>query len=170
MKYSVTIGGRELEVSVDGSVARLGDADGVEVHLMDLEGTPLRLVTIGGRSYRVLAHRGAEPGQLTLQLAGFRFEVQALDERMRAIRQLAGAASRPSGPASLVAPMPGLVARVLVQPGARVQAGQAVMVVEAMKMENELRAKAAGIVRTVAVTAGSTVEKGALLVEFDPGD
>jgi biotin carboxyl carrier protein len=64
--------------------------------------------------------------------------------------------------------MPGLVVRVLVQPDERVPAGQGLVVIEAMKMENELRAPSAGIVRRVGVTAGSAVEKGALLIELDP--
>jgi pyruvate carboxylase subunit B len=64
--------------------------------------------------------------------------------------------------------MPGLIVRVLVQPGDVVQAGQGVIVIEAMKMENELRASSAGVVRAVSVAAGSAVEKGAVLVEFEP--
>ena len=166
MRYSVTINGEEREVSLDGSLARIDDDERVEAHVVDLELTPVKVATVGGRLYRVIARRGAAQGQFTLELGGFRFEVEVLDERARSIRQLSGAAARPAGPASLVAPMPGLVVRVLVQPGDRVQAGQGVMVIEAMKMENELRTRTPGIVRSVAVTPGSAVEKGALLVEF----
>jgi biotin carboxyl carrier protein len=168
VKYSVRINGEEREVALDGSVAQVGEGDEVEVHVVDVEGTPVKIATIGGRVYRVIARRGASPGHFTLELGGFQFEVEALDERARAIRELSGAAARAAGPASLVAPMPGLVVRVLVQPGDRVQAGQGVIVIEAMKMENELRTRAPGVVRSVAVTPGSAVEKGALLVAFDP--
>jgi pyruvate carboxylase subunit B len=168
MKYLVTINGKELEVTVDGSIAHLEGGGRLAARLADVEGTPIKLATLGDRVYRVLAHRGGAPGQLTLELGGFRFEVEVLDERTRAIRRLSGATSRPGGPAPLVAPMPGLVVRLLVQPGDRVQPGQGVIVVEAMKMENELRAKAAAVVRTVTVAVGSPVEKGAVLVEFDP--
>jgi biotin carboxyl carrier protein len=166
VKYVVTVMGRELEVMLDGSVARAGDVE-TEAHMVEIEGTPLRMVTIGGRVHRVLARRGNSAGQYTVHLDGFRFEVEALDERTRAIKQLAGSAGSPAGPASLAAPMPGLVVRVLVQSGDGVQAGQGVVVIEAMKMENELRASTAGVVRTVLVKPGSAVEKGAVLVEFD---
>ena len=166
MKYVVVVNGEEHEVTVDGSTVRAGDFEG-QSHLADIDGTPLRMVRIGDGVYRVLARRRAHAGQYTIQVAGFRFEVEALDERTRAIRQLAGAAAKPIGPASLTAPMPGLVARVLVQPGDRVQAGQGVVVIEAMKMENELRATTARVVRAVRVTAGSAVEKGTVLVEFE---
>jgi pyruvate carboxylase subunit B len=67
----------------------------------------------------------------------------------------------------LLAPMPGLVVRVNVKAGDTVEAGQGLIVMEAMKMENELRVQAAGRVKTVLVTPGSVVEKGALLIELE---
>jgi biotin carboxyl carrier protein len=70
--------------------------------------------------------------------------------------------------------MPGLVVRVSVAAGDRVEAGQSVVIMEAMKMENDLKAEAAGVVGRVAVESGEAVEKGAVLVEFsaepDPDD
>lgn len=167
MKYVVRIAGREVEVSVDGTSVHSADLDG-EAHVLDIEGTPLRVVTIERRVYRVLARRGSASGQYTIHIDGFRFDVEALDERTRAIRQLAGAAGKATGPTSLAAPMPGLVVRVLVRSGDRVQPGQGLIVMEAMKMENELRATAPSVVRAVRVDAGNAVEKGAVLVEFDP--
>jgi biotin carboxyl carrier protein len=66
--------------------------------------------------------------------------------------------------------MPGLIVRVNVQEGDRVRAGQGLVVMEAMKMENELRASADGIVRRVIVIPGSAVEKGAQLLEMESGN
>jgi biotin carboxyl carrier protein len=166
VKYVVTVNGQELEVTLDGPVAHVGDVE-ADAHVVEIDGTPISVVTIAGRVHRVLARRGTAAGQYTIHLDGFRFEVEAVDERTRAIRRLAGSAARLAGPGSVAAPMPGLVVRVLVQPGERVQAGQGVVVIEAMKMENELRAATAGVVRSVAVHAGSAVEKGAVLVEFE---
>ena len=62
--------------------------------------------------------------------------------------------------------MPGLVARILVNPGQAISPGQGLVVLEAMKMENELRATVPGTVRTIAVAAGQAVEKGQILVEL----
>jgi biotin carboxyl carrier protein len=166
VRYAVTINGRELEITLDGPAVRVGELE-ADAHLVDIVGIPLRMVTIAGRVHRVLARRRPAAGQYTIDLDGYRFEVEALDERTQAIRRLAESAVRPATPASVLAPMPGLVVRVLVQPGERVQAGQAVVVIEAMKMENELRASTAGIVRSVPVMPGSAVEKGAVLVEFE---
>jgi biotin carboxyl carrier protein len=68
-----------------------------------------------------------------------------------------------SGPLRVVAPMPGKIVRVLVRTGEAVQARQPLIVIEAMKMENELRAAAAGTVAEVLVEEGQSVEAGALL-------
>ena len=72
-----------------------------------------------------------------------------------------------TGPKPIRAPMPGLVVRVNVQEGDTVEAGQSVAIVEAMKMENDLKAEGPGRVAAVLVEAGEPVEKGAVLVEFE---
>ena len=72
-----------------------------------------------------------------------------------------------SGPVRVAAPMPGRVLRVQVSPGDEVAAGQGLVVVEAMKMENELRATRAGRVLEVVVREGQAVETGALLVVLE---
>lgn len=77
----------------------------------------------------------------------------------------AGAAAQgTAGPQRVVAPMPGKIVKLLVKPGDRVEARQGLVVVEAMKMENELRSRAAGTVSEVRVTEGASVEAGAILV------
>ena len=77
------------------------------------------------------------------------------------------AGQKAGGPTTLKAPMPGLVVRVAVEAGAKVEAGAPLVVLEAMKMENELRATSAGVVKGVKVKAGQAVEKGQVLVEFE---
>jgi biotin carboxyl carrier protein len=116
--------------------------------------------------YRLVARRGGARGAYGISIDGRRFAVEALDERTRAIRDLSAASAAAAGPAPLVAPMPGLIVRVNVAPGEEVQAGQGLVVMEAMKMENELRASSAGTVVAVRVTPGTAVEKGAVLVEL----
>jgi pyruvate carboxylase subunit B len=166
MKYIVTLGDRRVTVDVG--------PDGVEVDgqprsasLADIEGTPVRLVTIGDEVHRVVVRRREGRGHYHLWLDGFTYEVEALDERTRVIRDLTAAAAGPAGPQPLVAPMPGLIVRVNVQPGDDVTPGQGLVVMEAMKMENELRAAGAGKVKAVRVSPGTAVEKGAVLVELE---
>lgn len=166
MKYFVRINEQEHEVLLDGEGVHL-DGDDIAAQVSPVEGTPVRMVTIGNEVHRVVVRPGASRGVYTLWLDGWRFEVEALDERTKAIRDLSGASAGPSGPAPLKAPMPGLIVRVNVQVGDRVQAGQGIVVMEAMKMENELRATAAGKVKAILATPGTAVEKGALLVELE---
>lgn len=166
MKYTVRFADVEREVEVDGEEVEI-DGERIRAHVAEIEGTPVRLLSIGDEVQRVIVRRGAARGQYTLDVGGFRFQVEALDERTRAIRELSGAASRAMGPAALVAPMPGLIVRVNVQEGDRVQAGQGLVVMEAMKMENELRASAAGTVKRIIVAPGTAVEKGATLLEME---
>jgi biotin carboxyl carrier protein len=165
MKYLVDVNGQRIVVELDGAHAEL-DGERVEVSLTHVAGTPVRLVRIGEQVHRVVARRGGARGVWQLDVDGARVEAEALDERMRAIKDLTAATAKASGPAPLVAPMPGLVVRVNVAVGDTVVAGQGLVVVEAMKMENELRAAAAGVVVGIRAAAGTAVEKGAILVEL----
>jgi pyruvate carboxylase subunit B len=166
MKYFVRVNDEDHEILLDAAGVHV-DGEDVAAQVMPVDGTPERMVTIGDEVHRVVVRPGATRGAYTLWLDGWRFEVEALDERTRAIRELSGASAGPSGPAPLKAPMPGLIVRVNVQVGDQVQAGQGIVVMEAMKMENELRATAAGKVKSVLATPGTAVEKGALLVELE---
>jgi len=166
MKYIVTLNGVRHEVSLDGGTATL-DEQQVSAQAADVAGTPLRVVTIGDEVHRVVVKRGKGRGIYSLWVDGYRFEAEALDERTRAIRDISAATAKPAGPAPVVAPMPGLIVRLNVAVGDTVAAGQGVVVMEAMKMENELRATSAGRVRSIAVTVGIAVEKGMTLVELE---
>jgi pyruvate carboxylase subunit B len=165
VKYVVTVGGNRVEVAIDGEGLWVA-GERVVARLAEVAGTPVKVVTIGDRVHRVVAQRGESRGQYSLWIDGHRYDVEALDERTRAIRDLSGSSAQPSGPAPLVAPMPGLIVRVNVQVGDPVQAGQAVVVMEAMKMENDLRTQSSGIVSALRVKPGDAVEKGAVLVEL----
>ena len=150
----------------EGSVAYEGESN-APAELADIAGSPVRMVRIGSDVFRVVAEKREGRGRFSLWVDGHRFEAEALDERRRALRDLTGAAAGPTGPAPIVAPMPGLIVRINVVPGDTVEAGQGVVVMEAMKMENELRATAPGRVRSVDVAPGTAVEKGALLVSLE---
>ena len=166
MKYVVDVAGELVEVSVDGGTVRI-DGEELTASLAELPGTPVALLTLDGAVHRVIVTRGDARGRYSLSMDGRRYDVEALDERTRAIRELSKASAAATGPAPLVAPMPGLIVRVHVEVGATVQPGQGLVVMEAMKMENELRAVAGGVLRAVRVTPGTAVERGATLVELE---
>jgi acetyl/propionyl-CoA carboxylase alpha subunit len=167
VKYIVQLNDQRKAVSIGPEGVRYEDEAAVHGELSDIEGSPVRMVKLGTHVYRVVAEKRQGKGRYTLWVDGHRFETEALDERTRSIRDLSAANAGPTGPAPIIAPMPGLIVRVNVSVGDRVEAGQGLVVMEAMKMENELRATAAGTVKSVEVTPGTAVEKGALLVGLE---
>ncbi|MHB1224384.1 MAG: acyl-CoA carboxylase biotin carboxyl carrier protein subunit [Gemmatimonadaceae bacterium] len=166
VKYIVDLGGERVDVVLDDGRATVGES-GADARVVEVPGTPVRLVTIGDTVHRVIARRGGARGSYTLWVDGWRYDVEALDERRRAISDLSAASGQASGPAPLTAPMPGLIVRVAVAVGDVVAAGQSLVVMEAMKMENELRATAAGTVARIHAAEGSAVERGMVLVELE---
>lgn len=171
MKYFVTIDDRELEVTVEGDRVTV-DGTVVRAELTAVPGTPLNQLTIDGKTLHWPMERapdGGGGGRWVVAPLGESWDVEVLDERARHIRGLTGSGQRKSGENVLKAPMPGLVVRVEVEPGQAVVAGQGIVVLEAMKMENELRASAAATVAAVRVVPGATVEKGEVLVEYSLG-
>jgi biotin carboxyl carrier protein len=167
MKYSVQLNDQRKTVSIDPDGVRYENGAPVHAELSDIEGSPVRMVKVGTNVYRVVAEKNQGQGRYTLWIDGYRFDTEALDERTRSSRDISAANAVPVGPAPIIAPMPGLIVRVNVNPGDQVTAGQGIVVMEAMKMENELRATAAGTVRSVEVSPGTAVEKGALLVALE---
>jgi pyruvate carboxylase subunit B len=165
MKYAVDVNGTRVDLALAEGGVQFGDTF-VGAHLSELEGTPVQLVELEGEVHRVVVRRGETRGSYTLWINGHRYQVEALDERTRTIRDLTAGSAKAQGPRPLIAPMPGLVVRIHVQVGDRVEAGQGLVAMEAMKMENELRSPSAGTVVQIHARQGQAVEKGALLVEL----
>ena len=164
MKYLVSVAGREIEVEVDGDQVTVTGTTRTAT-LRVIAGTPSRQLLVDSRPAS-LTLRSAGRGLWTLGDRGDRWDVEVVDERTRHIRSLTAGSNTARGPTTLRAPMPGLVVRVLVQAGQEVPAGAGIVVLEAMKMENELKAPAAGVVGGIRVRAGEPVEKGQVLVEL----
>jgi biotin carboxyl carrier protein len=115
-------------------------------------------VLIGSRSYEARVEE--TPSALVVVIDGRRFEIQARDPRRFARK---GAGSGSDGVQTVAAPMPGKVVRVLVRVGDEVAAGQGLLVVEAMKMQNEMKAPRAGKVLSLSAAEGGTVAAGEAL-------
>ena len=165
MKYFVRAGGREWEVEVDGERVTV-NGRAAEARLSAIAGTPMRNLVLDGRSF-TLPFAGVGRGSWRIGRDGELWEVEVVDERTRHIQSLTGRGGAARGPGVLRAPMPGLVVRVEVAAGQQVVPGQGLVVLEAMKMQNELRAASAGTIRAVRAAPGQAVEKGQVLVEFD---
>lgn len=165
MRYFVTVEGRTLEVDLTDDVPRV-DGEPVPGDLARPTGSPIRHLLVDGRSYALVARRH-DRHTWELHLAGERLDVDVVDERTHAIRAMTARTAAVQGPRPVRAPMPGLVVRVNVEVGDRVSEGQSVVIIEAMKMENDLKSEGDGVVTRVAVSGGEPVEKGAVLVELE---
>ena len=164
MKYFVTIGPRVLEVELGPHGVRV-DGQEVSADLAEMDGTQVQTLLVGGRSHRILTARNGG-GEWSLYLSGRHLRAQVMDERTKAIREMTGMREGSSGPRALRAPMPGMVLKVEVVEGDTVSPGQGLVIVEAMKMENELKSESEAHVSRVLVAPGDAVEKDQLLMEF----
>jgi pyruvate carboxylase subunit B len=168
MHYHATLAGRVLAVELDGGRVTVDGAAVGAADVVTLPGTPVRHLLLDGRSVLVAAERGQ--AAWNLHVDGWPVSAEVVDERTRAIRAMTARTAGPQGPRPVRAPMPGMIVRTEVEAGERVAAGQGVVVMEAMKMENELKAETAGVVARVLVTAGQAVEKGTVLIEFEAAE
>lgn len=164
MRYHVTFGERDFTVDVDADGVRL-DGDPVDAELRPVGATGVHALFLDGATHRVVATRG-EAGRWRLVVDGTALTADVEDERTRSIRELTATVRGPVGPRPLRAPMPGLVVKIEVTEGDSVRAGQGLVIMEAMKMENELRAESDAVVRRVRVEPGQAVEKDQVLIEL----
>jgi biotin carboxyl carrier protein len=171
MRFEIEIGAtlRTITVEPQGGMFKV-TVDG-RAHLVDvrrIDGDTLSLLVQGNaqplpaRSVEAALVPAGTAGEFDVHVAGYQLPVR-LRNGLRGRTALPAAASG-QGPQRVVSPMPGKVVRVLVKPGAAVHARQGLIVVEAMKMENELRAARDGRVGEVAVSEGQSVEAGTVLL------
>lgn len=160
--------------------ARIGDTDySLERtgETLSLGGTPrdvaLRplhdgayVLTVDGHPHRVTVE-SRDGDTLTLRVDGTRLEVEVSDAHRLLLESFGLDAGNAAAQREVRAPMPGLVLHLRVQPGDTVEAGEGLLVLEAMKMENEIKAAHAGTIARVHVQPGEPVTKNALLVEFE---
>jgi biotin carboxyl carrier protein len=164
MKVEVQIGGRKRAVEVARQGGRLVctldgkliDADVVEV------ATATYSILLRGQSYELRVHEAADG--LHINSGGEEFVAHVMDPRQWRSRQMAqGGGVEAEGRQEIKAPMPGKIVRVLVKVGDAVEAGQGLLVVEAMKMQNEICAPKTGTVERVLVAEGQAVNAGETL-------
>jgi len=154
MKRHVTVNGRSGTIEVDGSRLRYVREDGVAIEgEFSIEGSS---VLLNGRSYRVSKGTGKE-----IWVNGLRLSMEVFDPRD--LRPGQGSSAN-HGRQEIAASMPGKVIRVLVAAGDAVEEGQGLVVVEAMKMQNEMKSPKAGRVTEVRVRTDATVGAGEILV------
>ena len=164
MKFEVVIGGQRRTVEIfrfaDQPSRVTVNIDGRKVEADAVKIAPfVYSIILNGHSFEV---RGElEPNGLLLHVGGFEYPVEIADPR--SWRRERSVGINPSGPQQIAAPMAGKVVRVLVSQGDRVESGQGLLVVEAMKMQNEIRAPKAGTVERLSAKQGQSVSPGEIL-------
>ena len=165
MTYTITRGEEQQAVTVSG-----GDQGNYTVSVGD-ETLEINAVALGGSEYHLM-HEGrslnlllqGDVPDMVVHLEDDQVPIHMLDERTAARMAATGGAGAAGATGAIQAPMPGKVVKTLVKEGDEVTAGQGIIVVEAMKMENELRAPADGTVKSVLVNEGQNVDAGQDLV------
>ena len=161
MKYFAAVNGQEYEIEIeDGQV--LVDGEAIVVDVSQIGVPELYSILLNGHSYEVLVEEKRQEYAVTL--AGQQFHVQVEDERSRRLNAGRKGPLVPTGELVVKAPIPGLVVKVLVSEGEDIPEDLPLVILEAMKMENEIRSLRAGVVRSVDVVAGQRVEQGAALL------
>lgn len=159
MKYTASIRGKSFEIEVDGDCITL-DGNPVDAELI-VRGGSLYQLRVGGEITNLSVARAADGWEVGSR--GTFAVVVVEDRRSRLLRELGATAAAISRSGLVVAPMPGLVLEVSATVGKAVLEGEGLVLLEAMKMENQIRSPVAGRVEAVMVEAGQTVERGAHL-------
>ena len=165
MKYITTIDGKEFlveiiddrHVSIDGKI--------VEVDFESVQSQPVFSLIVDGESYEAYVYDGEE--DLEVLVKGRLYHSRVEDERERRLRAASGGGVVDSGTFHLKAPMPGLVVSVVVEEGQEVKEKQPMVIVEAMKMENQVNALAAGKVKKINFGDGDQVDTETPIIELE---
>lgn len=158
MKYITSVEGKqflvevvdEKHVSVDGKI--------YEVDFESVSGQPVYSLIVDGRSHEAYIYQG-EDNDWQVLLRGRLYPATVEDEREKRLRAAAGGGVAETGEFHLRAPMPGLVVAVPVTEGQQVKRGQVILILESMKMQNEIKAPRDGVIGRIRVKAGETVEQ-----------
>lgn len=157
MKYVTTIGKADFSVEVlDQRHVRL-NGKVMDVDFENISGQPVYSLVIDGKSYEAYVYEGEDEWQVLL--LGQQYPVQVEDEREKRLKAAAGGAVSETGEFLLKAPMPGLVVAIPVEQDQVVAKGQVLLILESMKMQNELRSPRMGRVSRIRVNAGDSVEQ-----------
>ena len=162
MKYIATVRDQEFTIDVNREDEVTIDGTTYAVDIQGMNGDSLYSLIIDGRSYDVFIDEQDEDF-LVVMWNGL-FEVQVQDERTRRLAGLRRGPVAPVGEVLIKAPMPGVVAEVLVSEGQQVETGDIVVVLESMKMQNELKSPRAGVVHNIRVRTGDKVDQNQIMV------
>ncbi len=167
-RYHVTVEGRDFDIELEYQSERYrvkvdGKEFDIEAHSL---GESRFLLLVNKESHEVDVRTISGDGEKIVFMRGMEIPVTVEDYHLAQIRKRAATAVGPSAERYVRAPMPGMVVTIKVAPGDKIVKGQPLVVIEAMKMENIIKAKADATVKTIIADQGKSVEKGDTLLEL----
>lgn len=162
MKYIATIKGQSFEIDINEAGEILADGQRLEVDFQSVADQPIYSMLLNNESFEAnvsSANTGVE-----VLLRGRLFLVDVEDERQRRLRETADVGLIEEGEYTLVAPMPGVVVAVPVEVGQEVEKGENLIILESMKMQNELKAPRGGTVSGIRIAPGDSVDQNQALL------
>jgi len=162
MRYITTVEGKQFSVEILDEKHVSVDGKTYEVDFESVSGQPVYSLIVDGKSHEAYAAQTDDNWQVLLR--GRLYPITVEDEREKRLRTAAGGGVAETGEFHLKAPMPGLVVTIPVSEGQEVKKGQVLLILESMKMQNELKTPRDGIVQRISVQQGQTVEQNKLLV------
>jgi biotin carboxyl carrier protein len=165
MKYITTLAGRTFEIEINADDQITVNGQRLSVDFRSVSGQPVYSLIVDGQSHE--AYVQATDAGLEVLLQGQLHIVEVEDERQRKLRESSGGPAVHGGEINLRAPMPGLIVAVPVAAGQAVTKGQDLVILESMKMQNELKAPRDGTIGHVRVRQGDSVEQNQVLLTLD---
>jgi pyruvate carboxylase subunit B len=162
MKYLATLHDQIIEIEINTEGEIMVDGERLSLDFQPVMGQLVYSLLLRGQSYEASVQSTDDGWQVLLH--GQLYQVKVEDERTRRLREASGAGDMPGGEFHLKAPMPGLIVAVPVEEGQEVNKGDDLVVLESMKMQNELKAPREGTITRVQVASGDSVEQNQVLV------
>jgi len=162
MKYVTNVGNQQFTIEINQAGVITVDGEVINVDMLQMEDTTMYSTIIDGLSHDIRMSEG--DGAYIVQLNGEIFEVVVEDERTRLLAGLRNSTAASTGEAVIKAPMPGVVVEVCVAEGQVVEAGDIVVILESMKMQNEFKTPRSGQVHQIRVAVGDKVDQNSVMI------
>ena len=162
MKYHAQIDNHAYVIDIDDDSNIIVDGEPVQADLLQVGPLGLYSLLMDNESCELVVEEQRFGYRVTL--GSNTYDVQVTDERTLRLNAGRSQLSKPTGERFIKAPIPGLIVKIMVQEGEEITTNQPVIILEAMKMENELRAQRDGVVKEILIGVGKSVEQGAELI------
>lgn len=155
------------KINIDDQVFDLNRADIQDLNMIENGNGSLHLLQ-NNQSYHItVIDTDFDNKKLTLEINGNPYEIAIEDEYDQLVKEMGLSTGGAQKLTNIKAPMPGLIIDILVEPGQEIQKGDQLLILEAMKMENVLKAEGEGVVKSIEITKGAAVDKGQIMIEME---